>query len=845
MNNTPPQQSSNLMYKFIFRDLRGSGRSLWVLCVCLLLGVTLIAASGGLLRQVRDGLLADTRALFGGDVEISQHAPLQPEELNWLQRHGEVSLVIELRTMLRTSDNRSQVVELQSFDEHYPLYGEVSLQPPQPLAEVLSLRDGVWGAAFDPVLGNRLGLNVGDRVSIGQLSVELRARIERQPDRSLSADWRGPPLILSAQALAATGLVQPGSLLDYEYRIKTEQDLDPWRAALNAAFPEANWEVRTFTERSQRLGTVLDQLGSVLLLIGFSALFIGGLGVSNSVHAYLQSKLNTLAILRALGLRENRLARLYLAQILILAGGASLLGAVLGGGLALAGAALVAGRLPLAPAVLPLLWPSIMATLFGLLTALTFTLPALGRAMTVTPAALFRGTDTASDTIPARYRYLTLVAGLLTVAAVLIALPQPGFGLGFFAVTLGLLVLLEGLIRLLRYGAKRLGSSPLVRGQFQWRLALANLYRPGNPLRPLLLSLGSALTLLVAMTLIVAALLKTIHETLPDRAPTLVFYDIANFQLDDFRTQVEATPSLNRLDLAPLVLGRLSRVNDELLRESADLERALEARDEHKLSYRLNNFDQIKIDRGEWWPADYTGPPLVAMEDREADQLGLKVGDELTFSILGKEVNARLAAIYSQRRFESRFWLEAVFSDGVLDPFISRYVGAAYLDHSDAIDLQSGLARKFPNVVAVRTQTVLEEANALLSKAATALAVVAAISLAASLLVLISVVASNRARQIHEATVLYTLGARFSAIRSALWLEQILIMILTSLFALGLGGLIAHGLLEWRLDLQSDGIWWTAVILAPLVSGLSLGLGARYLLRQFRLAPATLLRSSG
>ncbi|MCB1810057.1 MAG: ABC transporter permease, partial [Candidatus Competibacteraceae bacterium] len=116
---------------------------------------------------------------------------------------------------------------------------------------------------------------------------------------------------------------------------------------------------------------------------------------------------------------------------------------------------------------------------------------------------------------------------------------------------------------------------------------------------------------------------------------------------------------------------------------------------------------------------------------------------------------------------------------------------------------------------------------------------------AASLLVLISVVASNRARQIHEATVLYTLGARFSAIRSALWLEQILIMILTSLFALGLGGLIAHGLLEWRLDLQSDGIWWTAVILAPLVSGLSLGLGARYLLRQFRLAPATLLRSSG
>ena len=833
------------MHKFIVRDLRGSGRTLWVFCACLLLGVTLIAASGGLLRQVSEGLLADTRALFGGDVEISQRSPLRAEELEWLWNHGEVSLLIELRTMLRTADGRSQVVELQSFDEHYPLYGEVSLQPPQALSDTLGLREGVWGAAFDPVLENRLGLSVGDRVSIGHLSVELRARIERQPDRSLSAAWRGPPLILSAQALKATGLIQPGSLLDYEYRIKTKQDLSDWRAALNAAFPDADWEVRTFRERSQRLGEVLDQVGSVLLLIGFSALFIGGLGVSNSVHAYLQSKLSTLAILRALGLRENRLSGVYLGQILLLAGGTSLLGAVLGGGLALTGAALVAERLPLAPTALQLLWPSIMAMLFGLLTALAFALPALGRAMTVTPAALFRGIGAATDAIPTRFRRLTIGTGVLTIAAVLITLPQPGFGLGFFAAVLGLLALLEGLVRLLRRGARRLGSSTLVLGRFQWRLALANLYRPGNPLRPLLLSLGSALTLLVAMTLIVAALLKTINETLPDRAPALVFYDIANFQLDDFRAQVEATRNLDRLDVAPLVLGRLSRVNNEVLRESSDLERALEARDEHKLSYRLNNFDQVQIDRGEWWPENYTGPPLVAMEDREADQLGLEVGDELMFIILGKEVNATLSAIYSQRRFESRFWLEAIFSDGVLDAFISRYVGAAYLDHSVAVDVQGGLARNFPNVVVVRTQSVLQEANALLTKAAMALGVVAAMSLAASLLVLISVVASSRARQLREAAVLHTLGARFRAIQNALWLEQALIALLTSLFALALGGLIAYGLLKWRLDLPYGGVWWTAMLVAPLVSGLSLGVGARYLLRQFRLAPAALLRNSG
>ncbi|MDX1655461.1 MAG: FtsX-like permease family protein, partial [Candidatus Competibacteraceae bacterium] len=514
------------MVSFMVRDLRGSGRTLWMLFACLLLGVTLIAASGGLLHQVRGGLLADTRALFGGDVEVSQRAPLSAEELTWLQDNGTVSLLIELRTMLVTEDGRSQVVELQSFDNHYPLYGEVVLDPPLPLQQVLTRRDGIWGAAIDPLLAERLNLQVGQRVRVGGLTVELRALVVRQPDRSLSADWRGPPVLLSAQALAQSGLLQPGSLLDYEYRVRTDQNLDRWRSQLAAAFPTADWEVRTFQDRSRRIGEVLNQLGSALLLIGFSALFIGGLGVANSVHSYLQSKLATLATLRALGMGEGRVARLYLGQILLLAGAASLTGAVLGGTLALAGAALAAQRLPLAPTLLELGGPLAVAILFGLLTALTFTLPALGRAMAVTPAALFRGIDAAAAPTPPLYRRLTAGSGLLTAGLMVIVLPQPLFGLGFLAVTLMLLGLLEGVVRLLRRGALGLSRRQVLAGRFQWRLALANLYRPGTPLRPTLLSLGSALTLLVASTLVVAALLKTINDTIPARAPALVFYDM-------------------------------------------------------------------------------------------------------------------------------------------------------------------------------------------------------------------------------------------------------------------------------------------------------------------------------
>ncbi|MEZ5583071.1 MAG: FtsX-like permease family protein [Candidatus Competibacteraceae bacterium] len=345
------------LLRLAWRDLRGSGRTLWVFCACLMLGVTLIAASGGLFSQVRDGLLADTRALFGGDLEVRARAPLREAEVNWIRAHGTVSLLLELRTMLLTADDRFQLVELQSFDEAYPLYGAVRLEPAQPLQDVVAKGADGYGVAVDPVLAKRLGLALGDRVQIGNLEVAVRALIQHQPDRSLRADWRGPPVLISDAALQESGLLQTGSRVAWRHRVKTGEELNAWREAFTNAFPDADWEIRTFAERSERLAKVLGQMGSGLLLIGFSALFIGGLGVFNSVHAYLQSKLGTIATLRSVGLRDRRLTGVYLLQVLMLAGAASLAGVLAGGALALFGAGIAAERLPIAPALAELAAP--------------------------------------------------------------------------------------------------------------------------------------------------------------------------------------------------------------------------------------------------------------------------------------------------------------------------------------------------------------------------------------------------------------------------------------------------------------------------------------------------------
>ena len=824
------------------RDLCHGGRGLWVLCACIALGVALISAGAGMHRQVTATLLGDTRALFGGDLEIQSRAPLQPDVLHWMRQNADVSLLVELRTMMRSDSEQVQLVELQVTDRHYPLYGEVRLGPQAALSDVLALRNGLWGAAFDPALERRLALKVGDTVNIGSVALELRARIERQPDRSLRADWRGPPLMIAAGALKASGLVGPGSRIAYRYRVRVDGSVQKWSQSLAAAYPESDFEVRTFEERSERMVQVLDQVGSALLLVALSALFIGGLGVFNSVHVYLHGKLATIATLRAVGLRERPLMLIYLLQVMALALASSLAGALAGAGLALLAVKVAAERLPLTMSFAELALPGLLAVAAGLLIALTFTLPALGRALSVPTAVLFRGMDDASTQVTKGWWLASALAATLLAGTVVIATPQPLFGVAFVVVVLALLGLLELLVRALRWASRRLIAHSWLTGRFAPRLALSNLHRRGSPLRPSLLSLGTALTLLVTCALVVGALLRTINETIPERAPALAFYDIAASQIDGFRELIAPTAE-QRLQVAPLVLGRLHSVNGVEVADDPDPRRALEARDEHKMSNVSGNFDDVIVERGQWWPTDYSGPPLVAMEDREADQIGLEVGDRLTFLILGREVEATLVAIYGQRRFQARLWLEAIFSPSVLDPFITRYVGAAYMSDEAALSAQARVATAMPNVVSVHTGSLLNEARLLLGRASAGLALMGGVTLLSSLLVLISVVASTRVRQLYDATVLHTLGATVPVIRRSLALEYALLAALTIVFSMLLGGTIASAFLTLRLELDGGAAWGLGASVAVAVSAMSLGLGAGWLLTQLRLSPAALLRA--
>ncbi len=830
---------------FMLRDLRGAGkvRSLWVFAACLLLGIALIAACGSLLHLVRDGFAQQERNLFGGDIQISQREAVSEEQLSWLKDNASVSLLLELKTMMGTEDGEFSVVELQSVDESYPLYGEVVLSTGNSIQEaVKKSEDGTWGAAFDPALVQQLSLEVGQLVFIGDLEVELRAIILEQPDRSIRADFRGPPVIMDEKALEESGLLLPTSLVDYDYRVRVDDDPIVWRDKLYEQFPDASWEIQTVEERGEIVGRRLDQVASVLLLIGFSTLLVGGLGVANSVAAYLQTKLRTIATLQSLGSRALQVAGVYAGQILLLAFLASTAGALLGSSVAWIAAQSLSERLPITPSLLGLMLPTLLAILLGTCTALAFTLPVLGRTLDMPTALLIKGLVSDQTRTPAAYRLATALIGLIGLLLLLAFVPEPLITLGFIVCIVLLLLLLNGIVQLIRYGAEKLIHVAMLDGQFALRLAVAGLYRPGASLRPMLLSLGTALTLLVTAAIVIAATFRTLNDTVPQRAPSLVLYDLQKPQVEEFDKAVAEIDGYESHTLAPLVLGRLTAVNAESLTDSDSTSRVLEAYDEHKLSYRYENIDNTSVVRGQWWANDYSGPPLVAMEDREADQLGLKVGDTLEFTIMGEPIVANLSAIYSQAQFETSFWLEAVFSDNVLEPYITRYVGSVMLEPQTDIAAQSALGQLFPNVVTVRTAKVLETSRSILSSAGLAMALIAAVSLSASVLVMASVVAVNRQRQVYEASIMHAMGTRMSVVMKSVMYEYGLLTIVLSIFAIIIGSAIAQALLTFWLKLPSGSSLWVGSLVAVGASSACLAAGALWLVSTLKISPAILLR---
>jgi len=841
-----------LILRLALRELRAGLKGFGIFLACIALGVAAIASVSSLSRALTEGISREGRRILGGDMAFSliQREASGPERA-FLDSKGRVNVVASMRAMAVAGEKGSGLVEMKAVDAGYPTVGTLETDPQLPSSELFAERDGAFGAVVDPALLARLDLKVGDRVTVGAANVELRARLVTEPDQIADGIGFGPRLMISQEALRATGLIQPGSLVRWTYRLTLPPDLSNEEsftrieAEANNVLPEAGWRVRTRLNADPRFAKNIERFTQFLTLVGLTALLVGGVGVANAVRGFVDRKRASIATLKSLGAPGGQVVMLYLTQVMLIAAIAIAIGLVAGAALPFVVTGLFGHLLPI-PIQPVIALPELgISLLYGALTALVFAIAPLGRAHDVPVSGLFRDQIDPERRWPRR-RYLAALAVSVValVALAVFAAYDRRIALMFVAAAAGSFLLLRIVAQAIMALARRL---PRPRRTAP-RLALANIHRPGALTPSLVLSLGLGITLLVTLSLIDSNLTKQLTQSLPERAPSFFFLDIPNQQADAFEGFLKDQAKDARIERVPMMRGRLVTLGGRPVSEvkaPEDIAWVLEG--DRGITYAKALPEGSRLVQGEWWPEDYRGKPLVSFDGKIAEGLGLKLGDEITVNVLGRNVTATIANLREVEWRSLGINFVMVFSPNTFAGAPHTHLATVTFPNgsdaaTDARILRSS-AQAYPMVSSVRVKDALEAVNDVVSQLVMAIRGASSIALLASLLVLAGALAAGHRARLYDAVVLKTLGATRSRLLTAYALEYGLLGLATAVFGLLAGGIASYFIITRLMNLSFSLDLSGALVASALAVLVTVGLGLLGTWRILSQKPAQYLRN--
>ena len=784
------------------RDLHRRFRGLKLLLACLFLGVGALAAIGSLTSAIRGELDAQGQAILGGDLEVEVwQRLLNEEEKAFLAEYGTLSEGYRLQAMART-EQAAAPVELKAVDARWPMYGKFTLADGRAVAAPDAGEAWIAQGASD-----RLGIGPGDSFTVGTATVRVGGIIGEEPDRLSEGFQLGQTIIVPFDFPARAGLTAPGALYETKTRVRFAGNADPEAVeeALVERFPEAGFDIRTRDRASPGAERFVGRMGEFLTLVGLAALAIAGIGIGGGVASYLEARRASIATFKILGATSGDIARIYALQV----GSAALLGTAAG---LLAGflvtpllASALGDLLPVRSGLVFDPWALVRAAAFGLLVALVFAAPPLARARDFPAMALMRARVAPLAGRVRRAGALPVALGLAGIAVLaFVGAPQPlltATFLGGAVALLGLLALLGWAIRKLAARLPR-PADPLLRA------ALANLHRPGSSTAALVTALGFGLSAFVLLAAVQTSLDGNIRRSVPERAPDYFVLDVPREGVRRFEllvednapgAQVRSVPTMRGAILAYGPKDAMTRVSE--LEELPEGAWALSG--ERGLTYAEALPEGNTLTAGEWWPAGYSGEPLVSVDEQLALAAGLEVGDYLTIGLLGVERQARIASL---RRID---WESLGFNYVLV--FSPNAIADAPHNVAATIELPAGttaggllrdLVTAFPASSVIEVGPLLTEARNILDQVALAILAAASVAVLAGVAVLLGAIAAARAARLYDSVILRVLGAS----RRQLLLLQLgefgLLAAILGLVALalgtGLGWLVVVKLFEFE-----------------------------------------------
>ncbi|CAN5382864.1 ABC transporter permease [soil metagenome] len=820
------------------RDLHAGFRGLRLLFLCLFLCVATLAAIGSLTSAITGEIAARGQTILGGDIEVAMtQREIDPGHRRDLEKLGKFSETIRMRAMAQRvgATPGSVLTELKGVDNVYPLFGTLTLQGGTyaPLAPDRIL--------IAPALAERLDVKPGDRLRYGTAEFTVAAIIADEPDRVGEGFTLGPVALVSLDGLRRTGLIQPGSLFESKYRIRlaATEDAHALRERLEKRYAAEGWSFKDRDRAAPGTNRFIERMGQFLSLIGLTALIIAGIGVSNGVASYLALKRGSLATMKVLGATSADIERIYLLQLGAVAGLAIMIGLAVGAALPPLIVMLAGDVLPVQPGVHLYPMPLATSAVYGLLIALIFTLPPLARARTQPVAAILRALVDPPRVRDRRTIGLVALASAVLVAVALGTAREPLFSAAVLGATAGVLLLLLLLGWAISRAAKRIPRPrrPLL------RLALANLYRPGAQTSALVVALGLALTLFATLAGIQTSLNAEIERTVPKKAPSLFVLDLPATGEARFRSLV-AGQAKAKLNIVPTLRGTVVAYKGQRVADLTEKpEGAWILRGERGVTYAETLPEGSHLVAGQWWPKGYRGPPLLSVDEEQAKALGVGVGDPMTVSILGREIEARVGSLRKIDWDTMGFNYVLVFSPNTLASAPHSLTATITMPPGKETAVTRTLLAAFPGVSVIAVGELVDQISGLLDQMAGAILWAASITILAGIAVLVGAIAAARQTRSYDSVILKTLGATRAQILGTQALEYGLLAAMLAVVSLVLGLAAA-----WFVIVQVFGFGWApdwGVVLGTLAGGalLTLGIGLAGSIPLISVRPARALRA--
>ncbi|MFL6448240.1 MAG: ABC transporter permease [Bryobacteraceae bacterium] len=805
--------------KIAWRDLRAAPAKFFFVTLSVAVGVAALSGVKGFGYAFQGMLLRNAKQLLAADVQGQTWNDPTPEQAARIaaigRGAGNFTSVVETVSMARSGAQRiPQMVAVKGVEPaFYPFYGKLTVDPDRPLRDLLPDDASV---VVTPELLTRLRVKPGDSIRLGGMDFRITGTIVTEPDRLASGFGPGMRVLMTRAALEHTGLLQYGSRASRRFliRLNVGSELDRVREELKASMPRIF--ISDYREGSPAVGRAIENTTTFLSLISLIALIVGSLGVATAMHSHLQQRMDTIATFKAVGARSGQIIQIYLVQTLWLGLLGGLVGVAVGAAVQRTFPVLMRQIFDLLPDV-PWDWSfSLQGMALGILATLFFTLPPLLNVRNVRPSLVFRrdmadeGTERGKhwrDRIPSLVGSALIALGFIGIAAWLSNSLR--MGLYFIAGLAFAVLVLWALAAALLFTARRLVRF-LQRQLPSWLYhGFANLYRPGNQARSILVALGIGVMFTLSTYLLQRTVLQAVTSEGPGREGNLFLLDIRD--TGAISSLLRSQPGVTgKLQLVGYIVSRMLSKNGVPTEELP----LTKLRKNQLQAVRVTTAgglpEGLELKRGEWWSGSSADPQLAVSEEAARD-FQLNVGDQIRFQIAGRTVSAPVVATF-RRLARAPVRYDLVFPREALNGLPVVYYGAAHVDPGYIPQVEEAIFDKFPTITVMNLADILKRIQEAVDQVAVVVRFLALFAIAAGVVILCSSVAGTRYRRIREVAILKSLGGTRMQIARIFSVEFSIIGLLAGLA----GGILANAftriLSDRFIDVQYDFDWLSVAV---------------------------------